>query len=113
MPDKDIRIEISTASDDGRIADHFGRRLERAEMTNDLQICFKRLVDHEQSLAWRHFHEFVDNDEGGGTPETGVVIFGMIYKYEIALLDLWSSLMPVAWPFLLPTNSAPRKSASH
>jgi len=87
MPDKDVWIAISAASNGGRIADHFGCRFERTEMTNELQICFKRLVDHEQSLSWRHFYYLIDNDEGGGAPDTGIVIFGMIDEYEIAFLD--------------------------
>ena len=85
MPDKDIWIEIGSAPDGGRIADHFGRRLERAEMPNELKVGFKRLVDDQQGLAWRHFYDFVDNDEGGGAPDTGIVIFGMIDEYEIPM----------------------------
>jgi hypothetical protein len=87
MPDKDVRIEISAAPNGGCIADHFDRGFERAEMTDELQIRFKRLVYHQQSLAWRHFYEFIDNDKGSGAPDTGIVILGMIDKYEIALLD--------------------------
>jgi hypothetical protein len=56
-------------------------------VTNELQVCFERLVYHEQSLVWRHFYDFVDDDERSRAPDTGIVIFGMIYKHEIALLD--------------------------
>src|ERR1700754_4910350 len=55
MTDKDSWVQISILSDLSRIADHFGSGFKRAEVSDNLQICFKRLVDNEQSLSRRHF----------------------------------------------------------
>ena len=74
-------------------------------MPNELKVCFKRLVDDQQSLTRWHFYDFVDNDEGGSAPDTGIVIFGMIDEYEIAmfyfvdLVDAGSLAAFVAYQF--------------
>src|SRR5258707_11899607 len=88
MADKDAGIKVCPLADDGRIADHFCRRLERPEVTNYLQISLEGLFDHQHSLAWWDFHGFVNNDVRCRAAETRVVIFGMIDKNKIAFLHL-------------------------
>jgi hypothetical protein len=53
----------------------------------DLEIGFEWLVDYQQSLACRDLHGFVDDDEGGGALNTGIVIFRMVDENEVSFFD--------------------------
>jgi hypothetical protein len=44
------------------------------------------VVYHQQSLSRRDFHHFIDDDETGVGPDTGIIIFGMIDKDKITFL---------------------------
>jgi hypothetical protein len=84
IADKGAGIDKGSLPDLRERADGLHSAFEGTEMPYDLQVGFERIVDHQQSLARRAFHHFIDNDERRGGLQALVVILGMVHKNQVA-----------------------------